>query len=330
MRIVWIIGVALVLLVGVSPVGAQTYGTNWTAAYWNGSSFIGAPLVSTSLGGGIDFDWQLDSPQPSINADDWLARFTSTQTFAAGQHEFVFIADDGVRLYIDNILIFNDFIERPLTISRLIRTVTAGTHSLRVEYFGGAGAASLEFYWQLAMNPTVANGDFSQPIGSKERNWGVFASPTAADMTYRVQNNVFEFYRAPQPAGGNSAVVLQNTQFGFNVGTTLETRLKMGNNSGVRKRATILIHDGDFGDFFVCTFWLPPNTPLQTYRVVGSTRETWGATHISIYASSADGIGWLQVDDVELFPTTQNFQQTLCYDPETPPPPVATPEVDPR
>jgi len=55
------------------------------------------------------------------------------------------------------------------------------------------------------------------------------------------------------------------------------------------------------------------------------------AAHFSIYASSADGIGWLQIDDAALYlDSVTDITRTLCYDPQTPLPPEATPELDPR
>jgi hypothetical protein len=155
----------------------------------------------------------------------------------------------------------------------------------------------------------LTNGDFAADMTS----WIPFGAPTQAAIQYQITGGVFEFYRA---AGTQQAVVLQNTGFSLNANSNFEASLSLGNSSAIRKRITVLVHDGDFSDLQVCTFWLPPSTPLGSYRMTARTTEAWTNASISIYASSADGQGWAQLDNVALKALSgPPAGRTMCYDP---------------
>jgi mannan endo-1,4-beta-mannosidase len=151
-------------------------------------------------------------------------------------------------------------------------------------------------------------------------NNGAFNSGMTSWVAYgqinsRVTSGVLEMMRPP---GSPEAVIIQNTGRSIPTNTGLEARFDIGNSSPIRKRVTLLIHDGDFTDLQACTYWIPPHSPLRTYRVLGATTEAWTAAHVSIYASSADNTGWLQVDNVSLAPNASAVTtQTTCIDPLT-------------
>ena len=155
----------------------------------------------------------------------------------------------------------------------------------------------------------LTNGDFAAGM----TGWATFGAPTQAAIQHQITGGVFEFYRA---AGTQQAVVLQNTGLPLAANSNFEATVSLGNSSGIRKRITLLVHDGDFSDLQVCTFWLPPNTTLGNYRMTARTTEAWTNASVSIYASSADGQGWAQVDNVGLEAVSgPPAGRTMCYDP---------------
>jgi Tol biopolymer transport system component len=159
----------------------------------------------------------------------------------------------------------------------------------------------------------LANGDFTAGFGA----WNAFSAPSAGDIVYAVNGGVLEFYRQP---ASESAVVFQPTGYPAATGTGLDAEIDIGNASGVRKRVTLLIHDADFSDLQVCTFWLPPNAPMQTYRMTARTSEAWSNVTLSIYASSNDGAAAYQIDNASLkLILTPTSARTLCFDPNAPP-----------
>jgi subtilisin family serine protease len=142
-----------------------------------------------------------------------------------------------------------------------------------------------------------------------------FWSPWDA-ITWQVTDGVFEFYRNP---GGRSAVIIQNTGALLPPGSPLELQIDLGNSGSTRKRAVILLHDADWSDFAVCNFWIPPGQPLQTYTMTTVTNQPWESAHLSVYASPADGTGWLRLDNAYLSGTPDAFNGvTTCTDPNAP------------
>jgi hypothetical protein len=182
---------------------------------------------------------------------------------------------------------------------------------------GGTASTSFDLnVFPAGSNQLIQNGQFSSGIGSGTGNWGVYGAPTINAIVYRRVSGIFEFYRN---SGTTQAVVLQNTQTQLVNGTPLVARLDLGNTSNLRKRIVVLLHDSDFSDSLTCSFWLEPNSPLRTYRMRGQITEAWAAATMSVYASTADSAGYIQLDNVELYqvpglPTNE----TLCIEPSVP------------
>mgnify|MGYP005841405571 CR=1 FL=1 len=155
----------------------------------------------------------------------------------------------------------------------------------------------------------IRNGGFNGTLAP----WGTYDG-----IEYRMQNGVFEFYRRP---GTRSAVVLQNTRLPVSMGTSLEAVAWLGNTGAARKRVTLLLHDSDFSDLQVCSFWLPPFAPMMAYTMRARTTKAWSAANLSVYAASVDMQGYIRLDDVALHqrPMPDNaFSQ--CLDPRSPEP----------
>ena len=177
----------------------------------------------------------------------------------------------------------------------------------------------------LTLSTTVTgsvarNGSFTNGLSE----WQQFATPNVSYLVANVTDGVLEFYRVPPPPGqSNQAVVLQGTGLALASGEGVEAQFDLGNSSSVRKRISVLIHDGDFSDLSVCTFWLAPNTPLTTYGMRTHTTKTWANATVSFYAATAgsDG-GFYRLDNVTvLHAPAQVTDRTDCVDPTVPVPP---------
>jgi hypothetical protein len=151
----------------------------------------------------------------------------------------------------------------------------------------------------------LVNGSFSSPL---EAPWGTFGQITGA-----VNNGVFEFLKLPgTPAG----VVLQSTTLGMAVNQFLMAELDFGNSSAVRKRVTVIVHDGDFSDLAACTFWLPPGLPLSTYQVRLRATKAWTNATLSIYPGTNGLEQWIRLDNVSLRRTPGlDINGTECLEP---------------
>jgi hypothetical protein len=163
----------------------------------------------------------------------------------------------------------------------------------------------------------IQNGNFSNGVAS----WQLFANlpngaPDNGQIVWQIANGTLEYYRKPTSASG---VFLQNTGVAVASGQGLLAQFDFANTSDVRQRISVLIHDSDFLDLSVCTFWAPPNSGSRRYAVLTHTTKTWANATISFYAASADtNGGFYQIDNVSLQAVPSLTQRTDCVDPKRP------------
>ncbi len=164
----------------------------------------------------------------------------------------------------------------------------------------------------------IRNGDFAGGMFC----WLQFATPDPSYIVSNINEGRLGFYRVPQPAGerSNQAVVFQWTKTPLWERSPIHAQFDLGNSSNVRKRISVLIHEDDFSDLRVCTFWLAPHSPLRTYRMRTHTSRVWLNTTLSFYAASAgENGGFYDVDNVSLMYEPDGFpDRTLCDDPTAP------------
>jgi glucose/arabinose dehydrogenase len=116
----------------------------WTGEYFNNKNLTGSPVFTRTKEPDPAFDWSLGSPDPSIGADTFSVRWTRTMNFNEGVYEFTTYSDDGVRVYVDGELIIDFWFDQidPRTATK---QMTAGPHTVVVEYFEDGGGASMYF-----------------------------------------------------------------------------------------------------------------------------------------------------------------------------------------
>lgn len=163
-RSLWIALLFMILLLALQPglVVQADFGTNWSATMFPSTDLSGAG-VSASGVSAINFNWGTGSPNingltitncPSSPTctDNFSVRFTSSQTFSAGNYQFVVAADDTVRVQIDGGIVldkFNPTSGRPLTTDTFNVNLTAGIHNITVEYNEFIGEAIIQVQWFL-------------------------------------------------------------------------------------------------------------------------------------------------------------------------------------
>jgi hypothetical protein len=135
------------------PPASCSVGTNaFIGCYYNNSDFTAHALTRTD--NTVNFDWGTGSPDPSISPDSFSVKWEGTFTFESGNYDFSVTADDGVRLYVDNNLIINQWIDQAPTTYTATRAMTAGTHTIKVEYYeNGAGAVAQASWVKQAVTP---------------------------------------------------------------------------------------------------------------------------------------------------------------------------------
>jgi LysM repeat protein len=122
------------------PTSAPT-GT-WKAVYWKNRDQAGDPAFTRYVDD-VRFDYGAGGPA-GLATDNFSIRFTRTMHFDAGKYLFHVLVDDGMRLFIDGVLVIDQWRVQPATNYSVERDLTAGNHKVRVDFFENTGAALIK------------------------------------------------------------------------------------------------------------------------------------------------------------------------------------------
>ena len=99
----------------------------------------------------IDFDWQKNAPHSRINADNFSVRWTGKVTASkTGDYKFETVSDDGVRLWVNNSKIIDNWTKHSVTTntSNKVSLVAGKSYPIKVEYFDAGGGAVIRLRWK--------------------------------------------------------------------------------------------------------------------------------------------------------------------------------------
>lgn len=129
------------------PPAGTASGSGLLGQYYRGKGFREPILSRTDAT--VNFNWSTGTPDPAVPADQFSVRWSGwVQAPTSGQFNFFVTADDGLRLWIDGVLIIDfwidqGFIER----SGSARLQADHKHDIRLEYYENAGAAACKLEW---------------------------------------------------------------------------------------------------------------------------------------------------------------------------------------
>ncbi len=127
----------------------ETPVSNWYGEYFNNAYLIGEPVFVRD-DAQIDFDWGLNPPDPQyivFDREHFSARWTQTVNLPDGRYRFLVTVDDGVRLWVDNQLIINQWgTHAGATFSAEI-DLSGGDVPIKVEYYDDVGLAEIHLSW---------------------------------------------------------------------------------------------------------------------------------------------------------------------------------------
>jgi len=116
--------------------------TGWKGEYFNNRELQGAPVLVRD-DAEIKFDWGTGSPGPEVPPDNFSARWTISRDLPAGTYRFNIWVDDGVRMWIDDVLIIDGWTEGATRNYVADVNLAAGIHNGRVEYFEAVANAMI-------------------------------------------------------------------------------------------------------------------------------------------------------------------------------------------
>jgi uncharacterized protein YgiM (DUF1202 family) len=203
----------LVALLGMSVFvsSAQTFGSNWTGAYYNNTSFSGAPVI-TRIDSQINFNFGTTSPVPGfVPTENYSVAWTGTQTFTAGTYRFTAVADDGVQVRIDGVTIIDRLAPTGSLQNVAVDVVlTEGSHVINVNFVQNTGSAVIQFYWTAATaaGPTATQGPTLTPS-----NTGLPAIPSGAITATVIRASVLNVRDAPSLGGNRLGQILRGQTY---------------------------------------------------------------------------------------------------------------------
>jgi len=127
-------------------------GEGWSPRVaWFADPDLTVPAVISS-DPALDFEWGTAAPRSDVPADGFSLRFDGVIAPAADDvYRFVTVSDDGVRLWIDDQLLIDDWqIQAATRTAADLALEGTRAHRVRLEYFDHGGEASLRLGWQRA------------------------------------------------------------------------------------------------------------------------------------------------------------------------------------
>lgn len=157
---------SLLIIVGalllIPLISLQSYFQNsWKASYFTNPNLLGQPLR-------IEYEpipnhtWNTDSPFPEMAADDFSVRWESILQFDSDADVYFFVnADDGVRLFVDEKLIIDEWYPQYKLAHKKNLKLKAGKHAIKLEYYeGGRGA-------EVHLEISAHSETIKKPVGIK-------------------------------------------------------------------------------------------------------------------------------------------------------------------
>jgi len=139
------------LVVGTVGTGTGLIGNYYNAGTGASPTSIPDPATLTREDPTINFNWGLGSPDPLINIDHFIVRWTGyVQPMYSQDYTFIATTDDGVRLWVNGQQVINNWIDKTPTdtiSSPAIALVGGQKYGLVMEYYEDAVGASAILSW---------------------------------------------------------------------------------------------------------------------------------------------------------------------------------------
>ncbi|MDW8350686.1 MAG: PA14 domain-containing protein [Anaerolineae bacterium] len=133
---------------GYLPEGESCDATaTWCGEYWGNRDLMGTPAIQRREGSSLSLHWGVSGPHSTFPTDQFSSRFWRTPYFECGRYRFHVFADDGVRMWVDDVLRLNEWRDQVAGFSFDL-DLSEGRHHLRAEHYENGGSAAIEIGWQ--------------------------------------------------------------------------------------------------------------------------------------------------------------------------------------
>ena len=153
------LAVFILIALSSSSMNLSAQGGAWEGKYWNNTNLSGNPAL-VRQDASINFDWGAGSPAPEVYTDNFSAQWTQTANLPAGTYRFSATTDDGMRVWVDNVLIIDSWVDSQAHTVTADVYLGAGNHTVTVQYYEAGGVAVAKMNYVL-----VGGGPTPPPSG---------------------------------------------------------------------------------------------------------------------------------------------------------------------
>jgi CubicO group peptidase (beta-lactamase class C family) len=137
---------SILFLLAIGGVAGWAAGTGLTGEYYDNKDLTSLKL--TRVDPSVNFDWGLNSPDPSIANDTFSVRWTGqVEALFSQTYKFYARTDDGVRLWVNGQLIIDKWIDQKAENSGSIALVAGQKYDLKMEYYENGSGAIAQLSW---------------------------------------------------------------------------------------------------------------------------------------------------------------------------------------
>jgi len=130
-----------------TPVTPPAPTGGWHGRFYNNME-LQEPPAATRYDPWIGFEWGTGSPMSGVNADFFSARWETTAHFNTDTYRFCAMSDDGVRIWVDEHRVLDEWHPNNGTVFCGEHWVASGNHRIKVEYFEEGGDALIYVWWE--------------------------------------------------------------------------------------------------------------------------------------------------------------------------------------
>jgi lysophospholipase L1-like esterase len=308
----------LVLTVNAPAAGANN-GTGLRARYYNGNiGLTGAPAL-TRTDSTVNFDWGSGSPGAGIGSDNFSVRWDGRiEAPVTGAYTFSTESDDGVRLWVNGVLVINQWINQAPTVVTSSTTLnfSAGTlYRVVLEYYDSGGGAVARLRWAYPGQATqvipqgrlyaatstilsVTNSSFESNTGQTPTDWSTWANTTA--------NEACDFVETANPRIGannlrhaSSTGAYQVNTYRTITGLTNGTYLVRAWTRSSGGQAAVGFHISNHGSPGQIYFDVKDATPAYVERTL-SVPVTNGQMTIGFWSDATATNQWFIADEISV------------------------------
>lgn len=287
-----VLAVFIVAALTSSSLNLSAQGGAWEGRYWNNRDLSGEPVL-VRQDASINFDWGGGSPAPQVFADNFSAQWTQTANLPAGTYRFTATTDDGMRVWVNNVMIIDSWFDSQARNITADVYLGAGSHTITVRYYEAGGVAVAKMSY-VSLNapppPPPGNTWFNEYFANPNLSGTPALTGTTTDINFNWGFN--------SPAPGFPADF-------FSVRWVRNLTLDPG-----RYRFTVRADDG-------VRLWVNNNLIIDQWRVQAATT----------YSAEIDLPGGSIPVKMEYFENTERAEARLNWTrisaPPPPPPPTS-------